>query len=662
MTNVELQTHEEQSVLLPTTLNLLRLKEPERNKLQSKLESTQQLTNNSIIALESLGRFVATVFRTGTRLVETRGEVEDLIANLESSAACSLVFLKMREELPNLSSEEVLDIFTRCIYINVEILHLFGQNNSNRTKTRQSLFLETVSMLNSRNKIKTETDEINVRIAGDPPKWFDGSTQSWHHFVFSHADFVKILNPNLKRTRGNMMKLIENSDHALGFLRLDEYPDWLENKEPPTDDAVQQELDEDTNGITKATQKIEAIGRQENYVFENLSQKMDKTTTWLETQMQKLFPSEPKNVFWDQILMLNVEDTILKHSYEERKHLPLPEERYIDTIIKEFTDGSDPAANPEPVALFLETTMRKSGIIKDAKTPVNDTIVELFNTLIDSMRTEGKEDPSFIKFQDLKNINHKVFKALNYSIKPLLAIMTSDEINYLRELLGVSKGDPIESFIWEIAELTSSHFKREQNAESEETKQLKDIAANLIRKPMAAFLRNYWRWTYEQLERSLTGLSTSFVSLPSSQAVDLLKPSDPLTPPEVQEIQSSIKELNQGNLGGWQIFYTDNKSLDERHLTKVGGETLEEREEALQKLLLREWHSPSIKCGSIIRAFDWLVTVPEAAEQMRGKKDVAGETFGKLKRQAIRIFYNMDRQKKKIIFFLHQKQAWSYGF
>lgn len=195
-----------------------------------------------------------------------------------------------------------------------------------------------------------------------------------------------------------------------------------------------------------------------------------------------------------------------------------------------------------------------------------------------------------------------------------------------------------------MAGLISSNVKEKGNLP-------KAGALHYLSTNTASFLRNHSQWAYEQLNASLTGKDEE------------TKPKQVTTISDVQgDIETTREEVAQGNLLAWHIFYTDNKSLDDKHLVEIGGSTLKEREETLEALRIKEQIPLSIKPGSVIRALDWLVTVPQDVEQVRIRKDIGGEEFKKLKRGDLRILYQMRPPEKAIIFFLHQKQAWTYGF
>jgi mRNA-degrading endonuclease RelE of RelBE toxin-antitoxin system len=125
----------------------------------------------------------------------------------------------------------------------------------------------------------------------------------------------------------------------------------------------------------------------------------------------------------------------------------------------------------------------------------------------------------------------------------------------------------------------------------------------------------------------------------------------------------TTQEIVQGNLAGWQFFYTTNRTSEQSHLIEIEGQTTEELERNLHRFITDRKISCSIPAGSIVNAFEWLVTeVPKETEQTRMGMQINGEYFKKLKRQRVRIIYQMSPSEKKIIFFIHKKQDWGYGF
>jgi len=544
----------------------------------------------------------------------------------------------MRDELPNLPPQDFMDFFRLCLTINTRI----AENGIARIKRgeSQAFILQSISAL-SAHRLPRLHEKILDETVHNPPEWFGDNRGAWKTFVFNHANFFKYLNQDFAQSlpshqsQALTTKLIKRfRTNFVGATFKEGSPDWLlENKDvTPEREEVEKEITEDEEEQAGMNDTLNKIEKQEDYLNNTVAEKAKKANERVRQQIREVFPSFQN--FSDVVLLAKVANTEAVNR------------TFLDEVLRLYTSSENVLTNQEPIALFIERKLKEGKMMQSAQDPIGAPFIDQFSMAFEHIKAQQKDGSAVAEFMDLRRTDKKAFYALNYDLKPFIEILTADEISLLQDLLLESKNKPIELFIWDMAGAISSRFKeKDHNPKPDD---LPDFG-----KLTASFLRNHAGWAYEQLQQSLTGKDQRETSFESYE-----QPTSEIQ----QEIETTTEKIAQGNLAGWHIFYTDNRSLDDRHLTEVGGQTLEERERALQELLLKEQHLPSIKLGSIIRAFDWLVTIPEEIEQMRIKKDVAGETFRKLKRAGLRIFYNMDTQEKKLIFFLHQKQAMSYGF
>ncbi|CAN5185387.1 hypothetical protein BH09PAT1_BH09PAT1_1210 [soil metagenome] len=184
------------------------------------------------------------------------------------------------------------------------------------------------------------------------------------------------------------------------------------------------------------------------------------------------------------------------------------------------------------------------------------------------------------------------------------------------------------------------------------------------------WLRDNWEWVYSQTKE---GIQHQRERLATRQHVTIFQKSNneqivhaealPAKAEQfTEETNQEIAALAAGNLSGWKIYYAHDRRTDADHLELLPGESMEEREEALSNFIGTNNISCNIKPGSIVNALDWLVEVPDGVEQLRHKKTVGKEEFKKIKRGDVRLLYKVDRDEQKIVFFIHQKKAYSYHF
>lgn len=633
----------------PTTLNLFHHKDPEMDMLKGKVAAVLQLGENINRTELSLNKLSLAKDARLDRLNQTKTELSEQLINTMSSATYGAVYLKMRDELPDLSPNDFMKFFNLCLRINT--LSSKQTINSVGTRGSQATLLKSLSRMHA-GRTSLENDKTLDRMIMDPPEWFSGNKKSWQMFVMHHANFTVYLNPDLFQSLAShpsslLSKDIFNREETLlGYTKEGEFPDWVLERSGimpppiesgPTKEEVEEELAEDKEQEIKIIEAHKKISEQGDYLVSTSAEKAQKATERLRKLTREVFPSFQN--FSDVVLFAKVAGT-------EAVNLNIGGSS-LDAAIKIYTSPASPEyvlTNQEPIALFIEKKLKEGKIIQSAQDPIDTHFINLFSAAFGNIKAQQKDRSEVSEFETLRATNKKAYNVLKDDLKPFVGILTADDISLLYDLLSESKDKPMELFIWDLAGAVSSNFKK--NGHMPNSRALQDLG-----KFSASFLRNHSRWAYQQLQEGLAGKNQE----PA--------PTNMVTVSDVQEeIESTTQEIAQGNLGGWQIFYTDNRSLDERHLIEIGGQKLEEREEALKIVLLKEANLPSIKIGSIIRAFDSLVTVPKEVEQVRVKKDIGGDEFKKLKRAGLRIFYDMDPQEKRLIFFLHQKQAWKYGF
>ena len=620
----------------PTTLHLFRYKGSERENLQVRVSTALQLEENFSRTALSLDKLYAARNTRLERLFQTDRELSESIENSTSSISCGAVYLKMRSELPNLSPNDFMEFFKLSAKFNT----LFTEqiNNSVSTRGEQIALLQSLSRMNSR-RLPTEYEKTLDAIIPNPPAWFKDNKKAWKIFFMFRANFTVYLNADaikdLATRRSSIVKnaLVQLGEDSYGITKQGEFPDWLLEGSSmlPTKEEVEKELAEDKEQETKTISAREKIKEQKGYLITAFIDKTQKAVARLSDLAGEAFPNIQN--FADIVLFLE----IAKKAHRFRATF--------EEIIREDAQSYDILKISEPIALYIEKKLLSGKILQSTQDPIDADFTDLFTGFLASVK--DKEGSSANQFRDLKKTNKKAFEALNYDLKPYLEILPADEISLLEDLLAESKDKPIELFIWDMAGLISSRINREEIQLSRS--QLG--ALHYLSKFTDSFLRNHSEWVYKQLQEGLAGKNQEPAPANIAAMSDVQK-----------EIEHITEALAQGNLAGWHIFYTDNKTADPNHLSKIEGKSLEEREEALQEYLHYNDISSSIKTGSIIRALEWIAGVPQEIEQVRMTKEIAGEVFKKVKRGNLRIFYILDAAQKKIIFFTHQKKDWSYGF
>lgn len=642
---------------LPTTLTLSPHVQSEREKVKSRFFEFQAHGQNVERIGRSLARLNAISATRLERLHRTFDETSQQAFNILSSITCGEVYLKMLEdkELAHLSPQELMEFFTLCLEVNVvtneQVDVDVEKRGEDRVASAEVNFIKIARSSHSpRTVIAPFFNEVLAQKIGSPPSWFKGKQGDWKHLVASHSTFFAYLNS--ETARGVQTGQIPTDSlpiYNTGIALRGEFPDWFleRNGKSPTKVEVEQELGDDQEQLKKTSDQESRISKDVEYMTHFYSKKRKGVVERMHEMYRQLFFDNPNFSFSDPVfyfdIAYNINPVFLTSSNIKIRPFEMVHER----VTRGFSNSRGIVVTKEPIALFIEKRLREKKIIDSAQEKIDDKFIGLFVRLLD-----GRD------LSDLRETDKRAFNFLNFDIKPLIEVLPPEAVSFLLEILTVSKGEKIESFIWEVADAVSSYLRNNPKIANAFLKEVPDSVLNGIKSYTTGFLMNHWQWAYDQYRKSL--LSNGEDVLP---AVTEQQPLVGLnTEEETREIEDKIEEIKKGNLAGWRVFYAKNKDIQPEHLTEIEGETIEEREEALEHFLLSENVASSIKPGSIIRAFEWLVTVPQEVEQIRMRKDVEGVVFKKLKRGKVRIFYVTDNIKKNIVFFLHQKQAQSYGF
>lgn len=624
---------------LPTGLHLFALKESQIAELRTRNEAAGTFREEFTGAKRAFTKLVQETQKRVVRLNQTQADLDEQAVQLVSSRTCSAAYLRLFDELSLQSVPpcEILEFYKKCLTVNTRNCTSLFQ------KGRFVLQESIVNPLSGNREYQAMLDGV----AGDPPSWFEGGKVKWREFVRYHAHFPAYLNLDLvQRYAGkNYLPTLQTADR-LGFTLKDAFPDWLEELEEgiPERSLVERELAEDTQESRKVYHQLERIQQQDVYLRQTVNQKAEKVEARFQERRVELVPSI-KN-FSELVLYLGSMCDI---------HAHLTPEEAREKLMRRFLESHERLIDRESLALWIEKKLGEGGVIKkDARDLIDTNFRDLFSLLLQEMGAHSSDSPK--SFREVKQTDKKAFNALNYDIKPFLALLRKDELVYLEEFIQVSQASPVEPAVWEMAELISLRYR---NSGSYDAGNKTRLPLEEFRKFTTSWLRKNWQWAYRELQQVLSGGRVQ-------EATPL--PSDtPRVPPQeesspVGEITTMIEETQQGNLRGWHLYYSTDRTVKEDSLRELGGGSVEEREQGLEQFIAGGKIPCSIKPASVIRAFEWLVTVPQEVERVRIRKDIEGTVFKKLKRGAVRIFYTICPEEKKIVFFIHQKKGYRYGF
>lgn len=633
----------------PTTLDLFCYPRAESEKLRGNIIATSHLYNSHRRAYEALHAFSDQVEQRLVRLEQTTRDLEEETDLNRSSATIGKAYFGIKDSLGalNLSSQDFIDFFKLCVKIN--------------TRASRMLFagmyeeggLEKLQMLNATRRSGPAFIQTIEQYAKTPPEWFTKGTRAWKELIAQHSFLFNWVKDDPNGPDGK--KALTGDTHPDGL------PDWYDDLDSgtlPGDDTVLKEIIEDVETVQRLKAQRNQLYEQMKYSVIYESKKVWGYARHINITKREFLPVV--QTFPELLAALTLTgsgDFELKPSEDEEfkpgisEVLQADPEKLRRSIIAEFTGNNETLLCPELVSLWIENSLLKSKVIDSAEsTAPNDFRGKLLATL---GALEGNPDAE-TEFKRYIQNEKRAYYSLAHDISPLLIHLTANEQEYLEELIKGSDDIPAGDLVMEIAEIVSHHSTKFKDGDPKET-------SSAIRR-MKEFAEKYLNRNYTRLFRQMS--DTLFAEKEVNEDLQEISEDERVSDVayEVQTIKQETRKIQQSSLGGWKLAYTDNRSMDEHHVENIPGDTLEELEGSLENYIVKNGVSCSIKLGSVVRAFDWLVSVPAEVERARIRKTVGDVTFKKLKRGRVRILYVTEPEQKRIVFFLHQKKAWGYGF
>lgn len=645
-------THERESPSFPESsapaLNLFRLSKNGVGLLQSKKGEIDQFKKEFARANSAYTQLQDEYKNRLETLKQTELDLVVEMLELQSSISCSKAYLKMKEELTKkgLTDKEIINFFRFCLEINCA-----------RYKKTDSMsgFPQVKPSYNVSERAYESLEKMMLRYPY--PKWFKGNLPQWCEFVDVYSNFAYYL-----KNKQQTQKTLSSREKTIPYFTfLDELPDWFLdlNGSIPDVDQVKDELEQDLESRSKLLSMIEKINEYASLIKNMSDQKYLKANMWLLKRKSRTFPKV--STFAELILYLEATNQICdwELSIESMEKIDTttlfryklsPEtarKRAVEKFINEHS-----LVSKEIIALWLEKQFQESKIIKSVKETPSPEFMKFFEKLLSDFRDPRSNTES----NKLKESNKKLFYLLVYTFYPLIKSFSVNEISYMKELLHTPETN-YEEIILEFAGILSTnqflHILQESSLR-EDTK-----IPTEIKQHAKKWIQNNWSRMFGELQKSICADKNEKDDMSRELHIEPLSKE---TGELAYDLSQSMQNSQAGNLGGWKMKYTLDQRLNPQSLLQIPGDTLEEREKMLSHFLEQNNIPLTIKPGSIIRALDWLVTVPEEVEWLRIKKTIDGTVFRKLKRQRMRIFYSMDTENKEITFFLHLKKAWQYGF
>lgn len=593
-------------------------------------------------------------------------DLDNQSASLESSLSAGAAYLKIYDELSQIgiTNQNIFAFYKQCLGINTQIAaRLIERSNNN---------IQTMNMNLAGLKIGTMTvqprqivESVFAKEVGNKPPWFKGDGKEWQAYLTAHAFFP----PYLQDFPAKYPLLPFQQNVELGITRQEDLPDWLEledaDDQAPSRTIIEEELVKDLAEKQSLEELRALLIKQEENLTRLMMQKHVKALGFLETRRRQVFPNPDSFVNLLICLTgnrgeLDIDPKQIMQSKPEqlKSRLVLADEAR-QRMIANFLESEETALTKECVALWIEAGLCRGGIIKNAQDIIDEKMIRLWSLLFDEVVSTDSMQSS--PFQLLRQENKKAFKSLNYDLKPFLEALPANAKSYLDELMKLSQGDSAQSLILEMAGAIS--ISSTQIYKQNENKALQ-IAIGHFKEFTLKWMTRNWPWAYTRFYQSLLSILKKATELKEDTEDEKDQQSQHEIPiAEAAEVETAVRKSQQGNLADWHLYYATKRSAEGDGLIEISGETIKEREEAFEQFVGKNGIACTIKPPSIIRALERLSSVPQEDEWIRMSKEINGQVFKKIKHpMGMRTFYISDPSERKIIFFIHKKKGWEYGF
>jgi hypothetical protein len=647
----------------PSTLHLFTHEPAKRNVLRQKEQIVVKNREESTRALSAFEKLTIDSRHRLDRLQALSKDLKGEMISLHSERVYGGLYLKMYDELQQYGAtdQDIMDFYRQTLTLHFQSSKIADESRIESGGVIKSKNGDRVSAL-----LLQDTDR-------DKPAWYTGE-QKWEDFLRDHSTLVFYLNPDVQdqyRRKEISLKDIERLARQGQFLHTptkEDTPDWYDacGENPPDLELVKNELADDTLLYAKTFDRLKNVAAQAKYLLTRHDQKLSKLTEKFGSSKEQY----RNNNFTDLILYLNQDVDpndfdILLNPDEEMGTVfngkSMPNEKFVSMILESYLSLRTNRYNQEHVAVWIEKQLRDGQVIQSADDQLKPHLRAYLLSVIDA----SLDDTTGEELEQYKDTEKKAYKVLKYEARPLLKLLSSEDLLFLKEAVAeFPKTETVESIIWLSAELLSHKL---QNVADEPAEKQTSISIDHMNQYTEQWVKKNWHWSFSRLRDEIREIDV--VPVQSSQQESeifcadahnelVIKPLD--LEEEVADIDCEARQMREGNLSGWQLQYAPKRRSDK--VDTLEGETIDDRVQSLKQYIKENNIPCSIKPLSIINAFDDLVSAPDVVEWIRMRKQIGDEEFKKIKRGKVRILYQLFPEDRIITFFLHQKKADSYGF
>lgn len=616
-------------------------------------ETIVGMTRTSSMLLRSTSALLS--FRIEARshysqLGQTESELNEQAAALESSISTTLYYLEFSRELEQYGAdpESIFVVFGACLRVNTKIHEQMRKkrlpkNTSGKIVSAVSSVAESI--------FAQEFNKLTI------PSWFKGGKRDWDAFLYIRLTFR-----NYFRDKGIGIE----EDLKLGYTAAGCYPDWYTDSLglPLDREVVEREMAEDRTDLEKLVSQLKIIHNKKVYLDQLIYEKGKKVESWIDEadlSLQQKVGDLPT-----LLVRLAARDALFKRRgltreeaevIKRQEGIKRPVEDILNPVayeIRYFSRNTSISLSSEFVALWFTERLRAAGLISSVNDPLSSETAHLITQTLVSTE-EGK-----CFWRGMRDIDKKKYDLFIYTLRPLLLSLSSETASFILEFAQEARGASIEHFIWALADAIEQHkediFAKAQNG------QVNGLAPCFddLSKFTARWLTKNWQWAYNLL---LSQLKPSVpIEIEQNLAIGVPEVSENVGDYQViEDIEKEVVEMQKGPLEGWRIYYLQNlRNPDRKYWTEIKGETVAQREKALEEYIRENGVSCTVKPATIIRVLESIVTTPGSIEHVRMRLEAGDEVYKKRKRRNMRILYRVDQVEKVLLFNLYKKEDMSY--
>lgn len=634
----------------PSYLHLFNYLPEKKQQIREEENVASNFVHQFKSGVDNLNSRYHSLKKANDRLMKNVDEVDENRSSLVVSLALGYSYQILKEDFPYLSNNQILELFKQCIVINIKsrivVEEFFG-------KLIYPSKLPIDAYMRHLFPIREEASK-------SPPDWFKGEQRvyaalldgysmmqvavtPWETYLTNEVYFDHIRQIKNDRIAG------KNIPVSYKDFNMDNLPDWCNLQTPPTDEIVQLELDVDQRDFKEIQLQREHMVEQSTYLVDTYAEKSKKTVAWFSSKWDlEIKRSQPTLAYL--LIFLQASQIFSNRPLSQNDN----------EIFKWFIGDESRISDPEMWSLCLENILSSANVIDQGR--YTKTGVNTLRTFLHSLSPDASPE-EINAFRIYRVGDKKAFQSLNYDLSPLLKLLEPDEIGFLDSLVqspDLENQNPEQYILGLAGFLSSAILKIKTNP---------DKVNILAQYPVGPALKQYnefvkkfmgknWRWAYQQLQFALnssnvTRVSDIYVDLPTVREEPQIL---------ADELEEDISRVEKGGLGGWNVRYSLNGTLNNIDLVTIAGETLQEKGEFLKDLFVAKGISCSTDPSNVISALERKTTSSRLEEQLAPPYMIKDIEFKRKRVGPVRVFYRMDQVQKQMVFWVYQKQANGYDF